>query len=619
MTINTRIMFITSISVLLTAIIIGSFSLLTLQDNKQLSTSKLKELSSCNINNAKKICEKNSKLFRNELMNEKKESLKANIDSISSIIESIQNISGIDNIEKEKKIVLDIVKNSRYGSDGKDYFWINDLNSVMVMHPYKPTLAGKDLSDFEDPKGKHIFIEFSKVCKENGSGFVDYYWPRYDSDAPQPKLSYVKLIKRYGWVIGTGVYIDDIDKKMTKRKQEIDSLVNDTVGKSEKDLLQTSQIFDKQFVKTRNISILLSVIIMFVILVPYYYILKQKISNPLVNTVDFTSHISNFDFTQNIDTDRNDEIGILQKSLSTMVNKLSSMIGNISEGMKTLASSSTELTAISDSLCNGADMSSKKSKNVNHIALNMKEKMESVVNTTQKASDSITNVVSAVENMTDTINKISSNYEKARSITGEAVLFSKNASNKIHEFGKVAKEISSVTQTITDISEQTNLLALNATIEAARAGESGKGFAVVANEIKELAKQTAGATDEIIMQISGIQQSIKESVEQIDKITNIIVDVNEIVTSIASATDEQSNNIQEIAINTSNASEGIEIAVQNIVETTSLSKEIVLNISDVNKTSNEFSTSSSELNKSADDLSKLAENLKIMVDQFKLA
>jgi len=619
MTIKTRIMIITNISVLLTAIIIGSFSLFTLQDNKKLSTSKLKELSLNNISNAKKLCEKNTQLLKNELMNEKKESLKANIDSISSIIESIQNIGGIDNIEKEKKIVLDIVKHSRYGNEGKDYFWINDLNSVMVMHPYKPTLAGKDLSGFQDPKGKHIFIEFAKICKENGKGFVDYFWPRYDSDAPQPKLSYVKLIKRYGWVIGTGVYIDDIDKKMTKRQQEINILVNDTVKKSEKDLLNTSQIFDIQFVKTRNFAILLSVIIMVVILVPYYFILKQKISNPLVNTVNFTSNISNFDFTQNIETDRNDEIGILQNSLSTMVNKLSKMIGNIGEGMKTLASSSTELTAISNSLCSGADMSSKKSKKVKYIALNMKEKMESVVDTTQKASNSITNVVSAVENMTETINKISSNYEKARSITDEAVSFSKDASKKIHEFGNVAQEISSVTQTITDISEQTNLLALNATIEAARAGESGKGFAVVANEIKELAKQTAGATDEIIIQISGIQQSIKESVEQIDKITKIIVDVNDIVTTIASATDEQSNSIQEIAINTSNASEGIEIAVQNIVETTSLSKEIVLNISEVNNTADEFSTSSSELNKSADDLSKLAENLKVMVDQFKLA
>lgn len=156
--------------------------------------------------------------------------------------------------------------------------------------------------------------------------------------------------------------------------------------------------------------------------------------------------------------------------------------------------------------------------------------------------------------MTTTINEIAQNTEKANTITGEAVSEAKGASDNVDELGSAAQEISKVTETVTEISEQTNLLALNATIEAARAGDAGKGFAVVANEIKELARQTAEATQDIKRRIEGIQDSTSGTVTKIQQISKVINDVNDIVSTIASSVEEQSVTTKEIATNVAQAS-----------------------------------------------------------------
>jgi methyl-accepting chemotaxis protein len=121
----------------------------------------------------------------------------------------------------------------RYGPENKDYFWINDLHPTMIMHPYKPEMDGKDLSDNKDPNGKHLFVEFARVAKEKGEGFVDYLWPKYGADKPQPKLSFVALFKEWGWVVGTGLYIDDIDAMVNAKRAEMEKRL-----KAETDLLR---------------------------------------------------------------------------------------------------------------------------------------------------------------------------------------------------------------------------------------------------------------------------------------------------------------------------------------------------------------------------------------------
>ncbi|MCP4449919.1 MAG: hypothetical protein GY809_00540, partial [Planctomycetes bacterium] len=187
----------------------------------------------------------------------------------------------------------------------------------------------------------------------------------------------------------------------------------------------------------------------------------------------------------------------------------------------------------------------------------------------------------AAEEMTATITEIAQNAEKARGITTEAVGQTEHATAQVDELGISAKEIFTVVETITDISSQVNLLALNATIEAARAGEAGKGFAVVANEIKDLASQTADASNEIKERVAGIQTSTDGTITEISTITKVVTEINEIVSTIAAAVEEQSATTRDIAENVSQASMGISEVNENIAQGSVASQGVTQDVAEV--------------------------------------
>ena len=148
-----------------------------------------------------------------KLMAVYKEQLHNAVNTAYSAIVAIEKDENLSQAEKQQKAAA-MIKAMRYGPENKDYFWINDMHPNMVMHPYKPKLDGQDLSDFKDPNGKKLFVEFVKVCREKGEGFVDYYWPKYGADKPQPKLSFVKLFKPWNWIIGSGVYMEVAEARL---------------------------------------------------------------------------------------------------------------------------------------------------------------------------------------------------------------------------------------------------------------------------------------------------------------------------------------------------------------------------------------------------------------------
>jgi len=169
-------------------------------------------------------------------------------------------------VEEQKAHVIDLIKNLRYGPESEDYFWINDMHPKMIVHPYKPELDGQDLSENKDPNGKRLFVEFVNVCRDKGEGFVDYYWPKYGADKPQPKLSYVKLFKEWGWVIGTGLYIDDIDARVEQRsialEKEVKGIQSATKEKIASTRLETERNINQTLLLITFITIILVLIVM---------------------------------------------------------------------------------------------------------------------------------------------------------------------------------------------------------------------------------------------------------------------------------------------------------------------------------------------------------------------
>lgn len=324
------------------------------------------------------------------------------------------------------------------------------------------------------------------------------------------------------------------------------------------------------------------------------------------------------DLTRRLDVQSQDELGEMARWFNIFMAKLQSMIKEIASDSNALETSSASLSAIAGQLAKGADDMMLRSNGVATATEEMSANLNNVAAASEQASTNVNMVAAATEEMTATVQEIAHNSGKARGITETAVLKANSASTKVNELGQAALEISKVTEVITEISEQTNLLALNATIEAARAGEAGKGFAVVANEIKELARQTATATQQIKSRIDGIQKSTNETVVEIGQISKVIDDVNDIVGTIAAAVEEQSVSSQEIAGNISQASQGIEEVNQNVNQSSTVSASISSDIAKVNLGVQDMSRNSTQLNAKAGELGQLAVQLQQIVGRFKV-
>ncbi len=348
-------------------------------------------------------------------------------------------------------------------------------------------------------------------------------------------------------------------------------------------------------------------------------LITRAITTPLIKAVAVSEALSKGNLALSIDVDRKDETGQLLASMKTMVGNLRTMFGEISDGVATLSSSSTELSAISTQLAANADDASSRSAGVASATEEMTTNMASVSAAMEQSSSNVSMVATATEEMSSTVQEIARNTARARSISEQAVKQSQQTSTKMNELGLAARKIGTVTEAITEISEQTNLLALNATIEAARAGEAGRGFAVVANEIKELAKQTAGATIDIKNQIEEMQQTTTGSISDIKEVAGVIGEINEIITTIATAVEQQSAATSEISENIAQASAGIGEVNENVVQSSVAINDITKDIIGISDSSSEVSEGSKNVMDSATELSRLAEQLDRLVRQFKLA
>lgn len=353
-----------------------------------------------------------------------------------------------------------------------------------------------------------------------------------------------------------------------------------------------------------------------VIALSVWLLLERSIIRPLRNSSNYIKEISAGKLTATLVSTSRDEFGIMAENLKAMACELSKMIREIIKDSDELLGSSDMLGKTADNFVSGSKKTSERSVSVAAAAEEMSSNMASVAAATEEAATNIGLVSNSTDQMASTIREIAKNTETAKTITTKAVGEASAASTRIDELGQAASKIGRVTETITEISGQTNLLALNATIEAARAGEAGKGFAVVANEIKELAKQTAAATQEIKGQIEDIQSSTSSAVTQIENIAEVINEVNEIVVIIVAAVEEQNVTTNEIAENIAQATVGIQEVTENVTQSSQVAEEVARDIAAVSSESTEVARLCTELSKSAGALQALAVKLRGMVARF---
>ncbi len=398
-----------------------------------------------------------------------------------------------------KSQALNAIKGLRYS--GEEYFWINDMHPTMVMHAAKPEMKGQDLSGFKSPTGQLLFNDMVRVVKAEGAGFVSYLWPKPGSSSPVPKISYVKGFAPWGWVIGSGVYVDNVDSA----------------------------------VLGRAVGFVAGSLVLVVVLLGIGWVISRSILNQLggepAYTVDVTQRIANGDLALNIELKQDDQSSLLFE-VNIMRERFATLVKQVRQGSEGVATASSEIA---------------------HGNQDLSSRTESQASALEQTAASMEQLSATVRQNADSAAQASQMAVNASGVAvkgGEVVAQVVETMKGIND---ASRKISDIIQVIDGIAFQTNILALNAAVEAARAGEQGRGFAVVASEVRSLAGRSAEAAREIKTLISASVDRVSQGTAQVDQagstmteVVSSIARVADIVGEISAASREQSAGVSQV-------------------------------------------------------------------------
>jgi len=448
--------------------------------------------------------------------------------------------------------------------DGNEYLFAYRLDGTAVMHAARPELEGTSLWEFKDPNGLPIVQEFVRIVRDAGEGRLSFLWPRAGQEQPVEKLGYAIGFEPWGIFIGTGVYVDDVRAEVLAVMLRLGAAAGLVV----------------------------------VVLAGAGLLLGRSVTAPLARLRRAMASLAEGRLDIALpDSARRDEIGDMARAVLVFKQNAEAHRALEQERAADAERSAAERRSLLSELAGEFEQAvgavvagvTDTSGQVQHAAERMnaladrgRAQSTEVAAATEEASTNVQTVASAAEELSSSIAEIGRQIAGSAQAVRQAVGEADAANGTVASLGEAADRIGDVVKLIQDIAEQTNLLALNATIEAARAGEAGKGFAVVASEVKNLANQTARATEEISGQIGRIQSVSGEAAQAIGRIGQSISGIDEMVAAIAAAAEQQgaataeiSRNAGEAAGGTRNASRTVDGLRQAAQETGGMAEELL--------------------------------------------
>ena len=465
-----------------------------------------------------------------------------------------EEIAGRMTRPQAQQAALGAVKAMRY--DGTEYFWINDLHPTMLMHPTKPEMDGTDLNAYRDPTGKAHFVEMAQIARTKGAGFLSYHWSRPGQTEAQPKLSYVAGFAPWGWVVGSGVFLDRSD----------------------------SALFDAA-VYLRALALAVILLVAFCA-----HRIGRSISLPVEAVTGRMRALAAGDTASAIPgRDRHDEVGEMAAALETFRDtaivaaereaEQQRVVDVVGEGLAALARGQLD-TRIGDALTGsfrklGSDFDSAmralndamravvaSTGGIRDGASDISSASDDLSRRTEQQAASLEETAAALDEITATVRSTASGAAKAnatmaatRSDAEDGVRIVNQAVEAMAGIKRASDEISEIISVIDGIAFQTNLLALNAGVEAARAGDAGKGFAVVASEVRALAQRSANAANDVKSRIMASGNQVEVGVNLVgdtggalQRIVGRIAEIATLVATIAKGADEQSSGLQQVNI-----------------------------------------------------------------------
>ena len=366
----------------------------------------------------------------------------------------------------------------------------------------------------------------------------------------------------------------------------------------------------------RDQSALIGICGLVVLVSAIYLLFFILVNKPIHLILQQAQNLRKGDFTHQSKTQRKDELAHILNRLNLISAEMQKIFQGFIRKSDQLADSSEQLASISEKLQSEARSTTEESNTLAESTRGVTATMNSVAASMEQTATNISQVTTRSDELFATISEIAQSSGKAQSVLDNAASSFDDFSAVVQELGKAAKEIDVVTDSIRDVSEQVDLLALNATIEAARAGEAGKGFAVVAQEIKELAKQTAAATNNADEKLRWMQSKTSETINKIDKMTAIMDEASQSVNTIAAAVEEQSASTKEIAANMAQASDGVSEANGNIARSAQAAETVSEGVHNVDDSTQQILAGSQSVNQQAQSLAQLAEEIKTAVHKF---